>query len=99
MARWFAILNSSTIKGIDMKKLVLIFACAISFGCTDAGFEKLTNYGNSARVTCWSGDVIIYDGESTGKVSSEQNSDGYFFKDKSDGNLKEVSGNCVIVYK
>lgn len=41
---------------------------------------------------------MIYEGESTGKVSSELSSDGYFFVDKKDGKLKEVSGNCVIEY-
>lgn len=36
---------------------------------------------------------------STGKVSSEQDSDGYYFTDAKDKRLKEVSGNCVIQYK
>lgn len=81
-------------------KLSSIIAMAfLSAGCTDAQVSKITSLGSSAKVTCWSGNSIIYDGESTGKVSNSKDSDGYFFKDKADGNLKEVSGNCVIVYK
>lgn len=79
--------------------LILLTSLVLLSGCTDAGLAKIANLGNSARITCWSGDTVIYDGESTGKVVSEQNSDGYFFKDAKDGNLKEVSGNCIIVYK
>lgn len=33
---------------------------------------------------------------STGKVGSEENSDGYYFKDAATGELVEVSGNVVI---
>ena len=55
-----------------MKKLMILAIVALGMtSCTDAGFEKLTNYGNSASVTCYSG------GKSTGKVASESSSDGY----------------------
>ena len=67
-------------------------------GCTDAARGKLSAYGGSANIKCYSGEKLIYEGSSTGKVSSEQNSDGYNFIDKRDGKLKEVSGNCVIEY-
>jgi len=66
-------------------------------GC-DASIGKLTALGDSASVQCWSGGKLIFDGRSTGKVLSEESSDGYFFKDESDGKFKEVSGNCVITY-
>ena len=33
-----------------------------------------------------------------GKVQSEANSDGYFFKDKASEKLMKVSGDCVITY-
>lgn len=84
-----------------MKKLILIpalFSVALMSGCTDAHFDKLTNFGGSASVKCYSGEKLIFDGVSTGKVVSEANSDGYAFRDSSDGKLKEVSGNCVIEY-
>lgn len=72
---------------------------AVAMPYTDASWSKLESLGNPAHVTCYSGGKLIYDGYSTGKVSSESNSDGYYFRDKKDGLLKEVSGNCVITYE
>jgi hypothetical protein len=59
---------------------------------------KMSAYGGSANVKCYSADKLIYEGDSTGKVASSSQSDGYYFVDKADHKLKEVSGNCVIVY-
>ncbi|CAH9014500.1 putative membrane lipoprotein [Vibrio phage 249E41-1] len=81
-----------------MKKLFIILGIVAIAGCTDAARGKLSAYGGSASIKCYSADVVIFDGESTGKVTSEANSDGYYFVDKSDGKLKEVSGSCVIQY-
>ena len=67
-------------------------------GC-DAYVGKLGALGSSAHVMCYSGGVLIYEGYSTGKIISEANSDGYAFKDKADGRLKEVSGNCILEYE
>ena len=79
-----------------MKYLILI--TLFLFGCTDAAFEKTTNFGNSAKVKCYSGGQVIYDGESSGKISSEQGSDGYYFRDKSTGKLIEISADCLFYY-
>lgn len=82
-----------------MKLLILMVAVVSMMACTDAGWSKLTSLGSGAHIKCYSGGQIIYEGYSTGKVISEENSDGYFFRDKADDKLKEISGNCVIVYK
>ena len=78
--------------------MVLIYVLLSLWGCTDAQIAKLGGLGNEAKVKCWSGGQVIYEGMSTGKVQSEANSDGYFFRDKESGKLMEVSGNCVITY-
>lgn len=78
--------------------LAIVAIAAIISGCTDAEFSKFTALGNGASIKCYSGDTLIYDGVSTGKVLSEEGSDGYFFRDSKDDMLKEVSGNCVITY-
>jgi hypothetical protein len=70
-----------------LMSLALLFA-----GCTDAS-------NGSASVKCYSGNILIYEGESTGIVSNSTESDGYYFIDKKDNLLKEVSGNCIITYK
>lgn len=81
-----------------MKIFYLVLIILGLSACTDANFEKLTNFGGSASIVCYSGELIIYDGKSSGKVLSEANSDGYYFKDASTGALMEVSGNCIITY-
>lgn len=65
-------------------------------GCSDGEWGKLAALGDPAHVVCYSGDTMIYDGWSTGKITSEANSDGYFFVDAKTKLLVEVSGNCVI---
>ena len=80
-------------------KYLLIALALFSLSCTEAQWEKATKIGDSAKVKCYSGGIVIYEGESTGAISSEENSDGYYFKEKADGKLKEVSGNCVLSYE
>ena len=83
-----------------MKKTLLTLGLVVLVsGCTDATLGKLSSYGGSATVECYSGERLIYRGDSTGKVSNSESSDGYYFVDKSDNKLKEVSGNCIITYK
>lgn len=82
-----------------MKKLlILLTATALISGCTDAGFEKLSAYGDKARVTCYSGGTLVFDDFSTGKVISESNSDGYYFKSQTTKRAVEISGDCRIDY-
>jgi len=81
-----------------MKK-VLLLSCVLSatmFSCTDAGKEKLFNYGNEFQVDMYSGGKLVRSWVSTGKVNSEKGSDGYYFKDKATGKLVEVAGDVVI---
>lgn len=83
-----------------MKKLVylLLIVGLCSAGCTDAQRSRITSYGSSAKIQCYSGGKLIYDGTSTGKVVSEENSDGYYFREKDTNRLLEVSGNCILEY-
>ena len=76
----------------------LIIGLAMFSGCTDAQLGKIGALGDSAKVECWSGGKMIYSGVSSGKISSESNSDGYNFVDKETDKFMEVSGNCVITY-
>ena len=80
-----------------MKYKLYLLLFLIIFGC-DATIGKLTSLGKSAEITCYSGNTIIYKGKSSGKVLSEANSDGYYFKDSKTGQMMEVCGNCVITY-
>ena len=82
-----------------MKKvyLLLIVLSFVFIGC-DASIGKLKALGYNANVKCYSGGVLTYEGISTGRVQSSEQSDGYYFVDESDRKLKEVSGECIITY-
>ncbi len=77
-----------------MKNLILctLFLAA----CTDTQYASFQALGSRHHVICWSGDTVIYEGISTGRVLSPKDSDGWQFEDEKTGKLVEVSGNCVI---
>ena len=77
-----------------MKYILLLLLLS---GC-DATIGKLTSIGSTADIICYSGDKLILETESTGKVVSE-NGSGYYFKDKKDGRMTEVDAACIIKYK
>lgn len=52
--------------------------------------------GSPGHITCYSGGQVIYEGDSTGKILTEEHSDGWFFMDSKTKNLVRVSGDCVI---
>lgn len=77
---------------------ILAIACLISVtGCTDATWGKLEALGNGATIQCYSGGQLIYEGRATGKIKSEGQSDGYYFR-ATDGHVIEVNADCVITY-
>lgn len=80
-----------------MRIFILSFLLLSTSAC-DSTVAKLEAFGGSAHVTCYSGTEVIYEGFSSGKVLSEEGSDGYFFRDSKTGRAMEVSGNCVIDY-
>lgn len=82
-----------------MKSLIVVGVITLMFtACTDAQRGKIQALGNSGQVECYSGGKLIYSGVSSGKITSEQDSDGYFFLDKDTGKFMQVSGNCFITY-
>lgn len=81
-----------------MKRLIALVVMIFVAGCTEASREKMFSLGGSRHIICYSGGVKIYEGHSSGKISSEETSDGYYFKDKETGKLIEVSGDCVMQY-
>lgn len=80
-----------------MKKLFIISALALLMGsgCTDATISKMGGYGDTFTIKVLGPDTIITY-HSTGKVISEEHSDGYYFTDKATGKLIEVSGTVII---
>ena len=81
-----------------MKTIGILLTLLVLAGCGAAERAQWKALGSDATVKCWSGDTVIYDGKSKGKVESPQGSDGYRFMDSKTSQLTEVSGNCVITY-
>jgi hypothetical protein len=64
--------------------------------CTDAERAQHAAFGEPGHITCYSGGQVIYDGDSTGRIESEQRSDGWLFMDAKTRRLVRVSGDCVV---
>lgn len=78
-----------------MKYIVTVIVLFF-IGCTDTQRAALSAYGNEGHIRCYSGGKLIFEGTSTGKLSTVSQSDGWEFKDKSTGKFIRVSGDCVI---
>ena len=84
-------------KNIIIKITVALCLIITVMSCSDAARAKISGYGSEFRV-----ELINCDGSvarewiSTGKVKSEETSDGYYFLDKNTDQLVEVTGNLVI---
>lgn len=83
-----------------MKKvslLAIVIAMLLTTSCTEAERSKIGGYGDEFKIellNC-SGEVVRT-WISTGKVQSEANSDGYYFRDNATGKLIEVTGTLII---
>jgi len=78
-----------------MRVLYLILLLVFS-GCTNADWAQWGALGSSGHIVCFSGGQKIYEGDSTGKISTEHNSDGWYFQEKGSGSLIRISGTCII---
>jgi hypothetical protein len=83
-----------------MKKRVItaiLFTASIMLltSCTDATMGKIGGYGNTFTIQVLGPDTIL-EFQSSGKVISEEHSDGYYFTDAKTGKLVEVSGTVII---
>lgn len=84
---------------MKIKGLIALAAMALATtACTDAFWGKMDAYGESGRLTCYSGGIKRFDDFSTGRILSAENSDGYYFKSVTTGKLVEASGDCTVQY-
>jgi len=79
-----------------MKYLIILVIGIVSLSCTDAERSKIGGYGDKFKVEMYSGGQKVREWTSSGKVLSENGSDGYYFNDNETGKLIEVSGDVVI---
>ena len=77
--------------------MTTLIITALTFtSCTDAQKAKISGYGDRHKVEMYSGGVKVREWISSGKVKSETNSDGYYFKEEKTETLIEVTGDIVI---
>tara|TARA_R110002095_G_C4070055_1_gene220089 strand:+ start:154 stop:411 length:258 start_codon:yes stop_codon:yes gene_type:complete len=81
-----------------MKRLALVLVLVLTTAsCTDASRSKLGGFGDSFKVELLNCDgAVARRWISSGKVLSEANSDGYYFKDSKTNTLIEVTGTLII---
>lgn len=82
-----------------MKTLIKVISAAVIVSlasCTDATRAKMGGYGDEHKVQLYNGGKLVREWTASGKVLSEETSDGYYFNDKETGKLVEVSGDVVI---
>lgn len=86
-----------------MKKFLIVLAFVVSFsvcGCTGSNMAQLNAYGKAHHIKQFSGmGTVIGEWDSTGKVQTEPQSDGWYFKDAATGKIVEVSGTIQITIK
>ena len=77
-----------------MKKFLLLLP--LLGGCKASEMAQIRSMGSKHEVTCYSGGVSIYHGESAGNVSNESQSDGWYWEDVETGKLVESSAACIF---
>ena len=79
-----------------MRYILGVILAMVLSGCSDAERGKIEAIGQSGHIECWSAGVKYYEGTSTGKIMTEEHTDGWFFVEKGSNQLIRVSGPCVI---
>ena len=83
-----------------MKKIFLLVILVIALvSCTDAETARWGGYGQDFKIEMLSSATgqVIKTYHSSGKVSSEANSDGYYFMDRETNKLTEIAGGIIII--
>jgi hypothetical protein len=83
-----------------MKPLAVLLATLALMSltaCKDSELAQLGSLGSRHKITLYSANgAVIGQWESTGNVSNESQSDGWYFKDEKSGKLIEIAGTMVI---
>ncbi len=80
-----------------MKRIALLCSmCLFLAGCTDATKAQFGALGSRHHVELWSCGTKIGEWNTTGKVNSVSNSDGFFFVDEKTGKNVEITGTIII---
>lgn len=80
-----------------MKLFVALLVLVFGLGCKDSEVQQFESLGSRHKVTLYGATgTVIGQWESTGNVSNQASSDGWYFRDAKTGKLVEVAGTLVI---
>lgn len=79
-----------------MKKFALAALFLVAAGCSDAERARVGAIGQKHTITVYSGGKAVKVYHSTGKVYSEEKSDGWYFMNAENNKLVRVSGNVIV---
>lgn len=74
----------------------LIVGCLTLCGCTKAERSQVLGFGKDYAVSVYSGGEKVREFTSSGKVLTEEKSDGWFFTNKETGKLVRISGTVIV---
>lgn len=89
----------STLIGFGIAGCLIVIAVCFVLSlpsCTDAEWDRYAALGDEHHITLYSGGIAVRSWTSTGKVKTEANSDGYYFRDKDTQRLVWVTSDLVI---
>jgi hypothetical protein len=94
-------LGVGVMKMNNLKKLIFVITIMITLtACRSSALAQLGALGTDQKVILYAADGhVIREWISDGKVSTENGSDGWFFRDGKTGKLVRVSGTVVIETK
>ena len=75
---------------------MIITLFTLLLACSDTELAQFAAIGEPGHIACYSGGTVIFEGDSTGKIATEEGSDGWKFMDAASERLVRVSGDCVI---
>lgn len=81
-----------------MKKLFLLVILIMTLiSCRDSGTAQWSALGKDSKIELLNADgSITHSWISSGKVATEDGSDGYYFMDDATGKLVRISGDVII---
>ncbi len=84
-----------------MKKFIILSIAIIGLSsCKDSTRAQFSAMNKPHIVTLYGATgTVISRWESTGSISNEDNSDGWYFEDAATGKLVEITGTIVITVK
>ena len=81
-----------------MNKVIVLGLLVLGFcaGCKDSDMAQWNSMGKRHKIELYSCGNKIGEWTSTGNVSNENHSDGYYFMDATTGKNIEISGTVII---